>query len=132
LSLLPLRYAWLWLGGGSLLVLAVTFGSVMPQNAVRMLNEFDVPDKVLHASSYCILMLWFSGMYRRRYYWVLVLVLLGLGFALELAQRALGYRSFEMLDMAANLAGIGAGVVGALLWFGGWCQRVEGRAGARA
>ena len=69
--------------------------------------------------------------YRKRYYWLLVLVLLALGFALELAQRMLGYRSFEMLDMAANLAGIGVGAVAAVIWLGGWCQRVELQLGAR-
>jgi hypothetical protein len=51
---------------------------------------------------------------------------------LELAQGMLGYRSFEMRDMAANLAGIGVGVLGASTWFGGWCQRLEGQLGARA
>ena len=130
--MLPLRYAWLWLGGGLVLVLGVSLGSVLPQQAVRMLDSLDVPDKLLHATSYCILMLWFSGMYRRRYYWLLVLVLLALGFALELAQRMLGYRSFEMLDMAANLAGIGVGAVAAAIWLGGWCERVELQLGARA
>jgi VanZ family protein len=130
--MLPLRYAWIWLLGGWLLVALVTAGSVMPQNAVQLLNQLAIPDKVLHAGSYCILMLWFSGMYQRRFYWVLVVVLLALGLGLEFVQRRLGYRSFELLDMAANLTGIILGLIAATTWFGGWCQRIENRMGARA
>jgi len=39
-----------------------------------------------------------------------------LGVALEFAQRATGYRSFELMDMAANCAGIGLGAALKARW----------------
>jgi VanZ family protein len=130
--MLPLRFPWVWLTGGWLLVIVVCIASVMPQAALDLIDRFDIPDKVLHASSYCMLMVWFSGMYARRYYWILAVILLTLGLALEIAQRQLGHRSFELMDMAANLSGIIIGTTAAVAWLGGWCQRIEYQLGLRA
>ena len=64
-------------------------------------------DKLGHLAAYGLLMLWFSLLYRRtrtRAAYAAGLVALGVG--LEFVQGALGYRSFEALDMAANTAGV--------------------------
>ena len=57
--------------------------------------------------------------------------LLAFGALIELCQRAVGYRSAEWLDLAADAAGILAGLGIALVGAGGWCQRVEAWLGAR-
>ena len=130
--MLPLRFPWFWLMVGWLLVLGVSIGSLIPQSALELVGRFDIPDKLLHAGSYGALMMWFSGLYARRYYWILIVVLLLLGLVLEFVQRALGYRSFELMDIAANLSGIIVGTAAALAWLGGWCQRIEQQLGLRA
>jgi hypothetical protein len=43
-----------------------------------------------------------------------------MGIALEFAQGALGYRSMELADMAANTLGAAAGWAGARLLSFGW------------
>ena len=55
-------------------------------------------------------MLWFCVLYRRkrvRAFYALGFVAMGV--ALEFMQGNLGYRSFELLDMAANTAGVMGG-----------------------
>ncbi|MDA1118388.1 MAG: VanZ family protein [Proteobacteria bacterium] len=76
---------------------------------------FDYGDKLGHLLAYGMLMFWFCVLYRYRYTrlaygigWVL------LGIALEFAQGATGYRSFELADMAANTLGVLAGALAAL------------------
>ena len=52
-------------------------------------------------------MLWFCVLYRRsrvRAFYALGFVAMGI--ALEFMQGNLGYRTFELLDMAANTAGV--------------------------
>ena len=67
-------------------------------------------DKFGHLGSYGFLMLWFCVLYRgkrvRAFY---ALGFIALGIALEFMQGNLGYRQFELLDMAANTAGVMAG-----------------------
>ena len=67
-------------------------------------------DKLGHFLSYGFLMLWFCVLYRRkrvRAFYALGFVALGV--ALEFMQGNLGYRTFDLLDMAANTAGVMAG-----------------------
>jgi VanZ family protein len=68
---------------------------------------FAYGDKLGHLAAYSLLMFWFCGLYRYRNTrlaygigWIL------LGAALEIAQSATGYRSFEFGDMAANSLGV--------------------------
>jgi len=72
-------------------------------------------DKLGHFLAYGGLMFWFCWLYRdwktRITYgagWI------ALGIALEFAQGATGYRSFELADMAANTLGVLAGALAAL------------------
>lgn len=122
--MLPLRYAWLWAGLGWMLVIGVIVGSLMPGSSIPSLLS---SDKLLHTGTYCLLMVWFSGMYRRGLYPVIALLLLLFGIALDLLQATTRTRSFELYDIAADAAGIAIGYVLALWLFDGWCQKVERR-----
>ncbi len=120
--MLPLRFPWVWWSLGWLLVAGVVVASLLPGPWVP---SFSLRDKFLHAATYCLLMIWFSGLYRRGRHVVVALLLLALGFALDAAQSFLSTRSFEMADVAANAGGILIGLVLARFVFEGWCRRVE-------
>jgi VanZ family protein len=125
---LPLRYPWVWLVLGWALVLLICVGSVVPGDMLPRLNRID---KLYHSGSYFIVMVWFAGFYRRRRYGLIAVTLLVLGMVLELVQRWLGYRDFDLVDMAFNSVGILVGL-GLSLWLlGGWCQQIEERVLAR-
>jgi len=83
---------------------AVVILSLMPAPP-----EIDVPhgDKLGHMAAYSLLTFWFCWLYpawktRIAYAagWI------AMGVALEFAQGATGYRSFEVADMAANSLGV--------------------------
>jgi VanZ family protein len=120
--MLPLRYPWLWWAFGWLLVAGVVFGSLLPGAAMP---TFSVSDKLLHAGSYLILMLWFSGLYRRERHFVIALWLFVLGFVLDFAQGMAPYREFDWRDVAANGGGILVGLLLSRWVFEGWCRRIE-------
>lgn len=120
--MLPLRYPWAWTAFGWLLVAAVVAGSLLPGH--RLPAVF-LQDKLVHAGSYFLLMIWFAGLYERRRHVYIALFLLALGLSLDLVQSRMSTRSFEMLDIAANGVGILAGFVLARVLLAGWCQRVE-------
>lgn len=72
-------------------------------------------DKLGHFFAYGVLMFWFCTLYRSRNTrlaygagWIF------LGVAIEFAQGATGYRSFELTDMAANALGVATGALAAL------------------
>ena len=119
----PLKAPWLWLTLGWLLVAGATLGSLLPGEQVPMPRGYD---KWLHAGTYFLLMVWFAGIYRAGRYAYVAGALALLGLALEFGQRLVATRAFEAIDLAANLIGIGAGLLLALAFLGGWCQRVEG------
>jgi VanZ family protein len=71
-------------------------------------------DKLEHVVAYGALMFWFAFLYRgarARIGYALLWIAMGVG--LEFAQRATGYRSFELADMAADMLGVLAGWAGA-------------------
>ena len=121
--MLPLRFPRVWMALGSILVLGVCVGSLLPGPLVEPIIE---NDKLVHAATYWLLMVWFAGMYARRYHWVIAVLLLVLGFGLDVAQSGTETRSFDMIDVAADTGGILLGLVSAWLVFEGWCRRVEG------
>ena len=120
--MLPLRYPWIWMLFGWLLVAGVVVGSLMPDAPLRGLQ---LSDKAQHAFSYGVLMVWFAGLYaRKRHAWI-ALTVLTLGFVLEIIQSRLSYRSFDPTDLLANLGGVIVGF-GLSFWLlAGWCQRIE-------
>ena len=126
--MLSLRYPWLWLSLGLALVVCVIAASVFP---IVVIVKIDLTwgDKVAHAISYCLLMIWFSGLYARRYHGIVAAALLALGIILEMLQLKLPYRFFEPADLLANATGVFIGL-GLSFWlFAGWCQRMESRLG---
>jgi VanZ family protein len=94
----------LLLAGGWLFAAAIVILSLMPAPP-----DIDVPhgDKLGHMAAYSLLTFWFCWLYpawktRIAYAagWI------AMGVALEFAQGATGYRSFEVADMAANSLGV--------------------------
>jgi VanZ family protein len=99
-----LRWRTLWTIMGWTLVVAIIWLSVTPDPpTIHVQNS----DKYEHALAYGVLMFWFCQMYsgwkQRAAYG---LAWTALGIALEYVQRALGYRTFDVLDMAADAVGV--------------------------
>jgi VanZ family protein len=122
--LLPLRFPKVWSAVGWLLIVVVIVGSLMPGPAVASVG---VNDKVMHAASYFVLMVWFAGFCRRGLYPAITVVLLALGLGLDLLQSLTETRQFDWHDVAMNGTGVIVGLFLSLLLVGGWCQRVEQR-----
>ena len=122
--MLPLRFPKWWAGLGWLLVTGVIVGSLLPGPA---LPNVSMNDKVEHVGAYCLLMVWFAGLYPRRLYLLIAAGLLGLGIGLDLLQGLTQTRSLEFLDIVADFAGIMIGLALAVSLLGGWCQRLEQR-----
>ena len=72
--------------------------------------DIEQGDKLQHLAAYGSLMLWFAQIaVARKPRLRTAVALVGLGIALEYAQRATGYRTFSYADMAANAAGVACG-----------------------
>jgi VanZ family protein len=122
---LPLRYPYVWLSLGWLLVIGVVVGSLLPG---PIINEITPPinDKVEHFSAYFVLMIWFAGLYPRAKHLRLAGALLFLGTALDVLQgTATRTRTFDLLDIAADAVGIAVALALAFWLLEGWCQRLE-------
>jgi len=130
--MLPLRYAPWWRTASCLLLVLVLAAAVMPAvwlwpDRGRILSWFGEIDKWAHAIMFAVLTIWFAGQYRPASYWRIALGLLTYGVLIELCQRMVSYRSAEWLDVAADVAGILAGLLIAAAGFGGWSHRFEAR-----
>ena len=120
--MLELRFPWLWMGIGWLLVAGVCIGSLLPAGDVQIVLN----DKLLHFVSYFVLTIWFSGLYGRiGYYAFIAVVVIALGAALDLMQTTTATRTFDLFDVFANAGGALVGFVLSLAILGGWCSRVE-------
>lgn len=107
----------------ALLVAGVVYGSLQPDPPLIMPGNFD---KVEHFAAYFVLAAWFAGLYPKSRYWRVAVGLLVLGIGLEWLQGAMELgRAPDVLDMAANAAGVAAGLVLAFVATGTWAQRVE-------
>jgi len=113
-----------WAGLGWLLVMGVIVGSLLPGPA---LPSVSMNDKLEHAGAYCLLMVWFAGLYPRRLYLLVASVLLALGIGLDLLQGLTETRSLEFFDIVADFVGIVIGLALSVSLLGGWCQRLEQR-----
>ena len=122
--MLPLRYPRLWMTLGWAMVTAVIVGSLSPGELVR---AFSLHDKMLHAGSYFLLMVWVAGLYPRNRHVLLALVLLCLGTALDVLQSGTATRQFDPRDVLANASGISLGLVLSYWLLEGWCQWLERR-----
>ena len=75
--------------------------------------DFEASDKLGHLLAYGALMFWFAQLYRERIFHAAGFI--AMGAALELLQGWGGTRSFELLDMLANAAGVLLGWLAARL-----------------
>ena len=66
-------------------------------------------DKLGHFFAYAAMTYWFCQFYFHKARLAYALGFVAMGIALEFAQRATGYRGFELADMAANALGVAAG-----------------------
>jgi len=97
------HYFRLWQAIGILMVVAVCIGSLSP--------TMPPPpglhgDKLEHFIAYGSLTYWWGMLYpERTRRWLACLLFILMGIALEFAQGATDYRSFDVFDMAANTVG---------------------------
>lgn len=97
--------------GGWLLAAAIVWLSLTP-SPPRL--DLESGDKLGHFLGYAGLMFWFALLYRAARARIgYALLWIAMGVALEFAQQAGGYRSFELADMAANTLGVLAGALAA-------------------
>ena len=101
------RIAHFWRIAGWLGIAAIITLSLAP---LQLDMAVDNGDKFGHLAAYGLVTLWFAHLYtglRQRI--GLVVGMVALGIALEYAQRATGYRSFEVADMVADATGVAIG-----------------------
>ena len=99
-----LNWRTMWAIAGWAIVAAIIWLSVTPDPpTVHVQNS----DKYEHVLAYGVLMFWFcelhTGWKQRAAYCV---AWIALGIAMEFVQRAIGYRTFDVLDMAADAIGV--------------------------
>jgi VanZ family protein len=120
--MLPLRFPWVWVLLGWVLLIGVCVASLIPAADLPVVG---ISDKIEHAGSYFLLMLWFAGLYPpSRHLWLAV-GLFALGAALDVLQLGTTSRHFDLRDIAANGVGIALAFALSYWLLGGWCQRVE-------
>ena len=72
-------------------------------------------DKLGHCASYAVLMFWFARLHVSKWAHVgYAVAFAAMGVSLEFLQGHLGYRTFEILDMVANVLGVLLGWVAAI------------------
>ena len=121
--MLNLRYRPFWIAASVVLVLGVVWGSLQTGLGGEVPQGFD---KVEHFGTYLLLAVWFTGLVARKRWWLVAATLLLLGAAMEIGQYIMqAGRTADAYDMAANTAGIAAGLLLAALLTGGWAQRIE-------
>jgi len=100
-----LRYPYLWLTIGFLLVLAVIVVSLVPHPP--RVGHFRNSDKAGHFAAYMAMTLWFLLIYTRNVIRLrIALAFIALGVALECLQRLSGFRTFEYADIVGNVSGV--------------------------
>ncbi|MGC2166290.1 MAG: VanZ family protein [Gallionella sp.] len=108
-----LVYRRLWLGVSLCLVALVVYLSLVPHPPTPL--TFEHADKLEHGLAYATLALCFCQIFLAKNMRVLILAaLIFLGVALEFVQGWTGYRTFDVLDMAANSVGVLLGYMLAL------------------
>ena len=99
------KLRWFWLLLGWMWVAVVFYLSLMPVPPQPV--TFWQADKLEHLLAYCLLMLWFSQVYRKFSARLLMAILIvSIGVLIEYLQRETGYRNFDYADMVANGFGV--------------------------
>lgn len=128
--MLALRYQRRWQIAGTLVLLGVFAGTLIPAfwlwPDISRVTLIDF-DKWLHGITFTFLAVWFSGQYSRNNYLRIGIGLFLFGIIIELCQRLVSYRTAELMDLAADTVGIAVGLLIALAGVGGWSLRFEDR-----
>lgn len=122
------RYALLrlWLSLGLIGCAVLFYLCLMPHPPTP---NFSYADKVEHFIAYAGLGAWFASILAPRYLLVIV-GLAGFGAAIEVVQAATDYRSGDVWDFVADLAGVFAGVGLARLGAMNWLRYIDARVAA--
>lgn len=128
--MLPLRHARAWWVLSAVLMIFVVVAAVTPafwffDSKAKAISWLQNVDKVLHATTFTVLALWFAGLYAKRSYWLIAAGLLMFGGLLEALQYQIGYRTADWADIAANTVGIIIGLTVSVAGLGGWGLRLE-------
>lgn len=126
--MLDLRFARFWQLASLLGMLLILTAALVPADWLWGDDSalgWHLPDKWLHGMTFAFLTFWFCGQYERAAYWRVVAGLMAFGILIEVCQQAVAYRSAEVLDLTADLAGISVGLLLSLVATGGWCQKFE-------
>jgi len=106
------------------MVIFVVGASLMPAKAVVIVFGM-INDKIEHAGAYAGLMAWFGGMFRRGSQLWIGIALVVLGGGLELLQGLTPTRMPDLLDLAADSAGVLIGLALTMTVLNRWCERIE-------
>jgi len=117
-----LRFKWFWLGISLLLLMAITYLSLLP---AKEIPKVGVNDKVLHFIAYFVLATWFVGFIKTRWYWCVGLILLSFSYLIEELQGMSRWRQFDWYDVLANGSGIVVALILGLLILKGWSIKFE-------
>lgn len=117
-----MRYRGYWLAAAWLQVGAVIVLGLLPSIASL---GFGFGDKIAHFVEFFVVMAWFGGLYQGRGQWIAFAGLALLGIGIELLQGLQLFRTLDIGDLVANLAGLLAGLFSARTWLRNWCARVE-------
>ena len=105
MRIIGLGLGWAWAA-------AIVWLSLTP-SPPKVAAEFS--DKLGHFAAYGLLMFWFTRLYvRRAARMAYAALFIAMGIALEFMQGHLGYRTYEVFDMAANTIGVLLGWAAAL------------------
>ena len=95
--------------GWALVLLVITL-SVTPAPIQVPFELWNLGDKLGHVLAYTVLMFWFANLFEPPAQRAKLAVgFIVMGIVLEFVQRWIGYRSFEVADMAAGAVGVAAG-----------------------
>jgi len=101
-----LRFSMWWTILGVILVATVVYMSLIPLSPPKVFI-FQESDKIMHFSAYAVMMIWFGQIYLKKSVSLSIASgLIILGMVLEILQGLSGYRTFEYLDIMANILGV--------------------------
>jgi len=128
--MLPLRHTGLWRVSSVVLLILVLAATLSPalwflDDMENALIWFHNSDKWLHAMTFVVLTVWFTGLYEKRVWWLTALGLVLFGFLVEFCQLQVSYRTADWIDILANTLGIIVGLTIAVAGLGGWGPRFE-------
>ncbi len=127
--MLPLSYPGRWRIAGVLLLIGVLVTAMMPAvfpwSGELEARWLQLSDKWLHGITFAFLAVWYSGQFAPRSYWWLAVGLLAFGALIEFCQSLVTYRTAETGDLVADMLGIVAGLILAVIGLGGWSLRAE-------